>query len=185
MRRSIGRAALGALFVVALTAGLAQAHASLVRSAPAADERLSQAPSQIALFFDEELETQGSRFEIVDGQGRVVAGAEGRVDLTDPEHARLLAEQVPALPDDVYLVRWTALSADGDGVPTEGAFYFYVGAAAPRPSPTPAPALVAAAPVSVSAPAPAPDADTPAGLWVVGGAAMVLMLMGFGLLRRR
>ncbi len=183
MLRSIGRAAFGAFLLVALSVGLARAHASLVRSSPAADERLAQAPAQIALFFDEELDTQGSRFEIVDGQGRVVAGVEGRVDLTDPEHARLLAEQVPALPADAYLVRWTALSTDGDGVLTEGAYYFYVGDAAPRPSPTPAAGPVGAGPVTAaSQPA---EAGLPAGLWVIAGAATVLTLMGFGLLRRR
>lgn len=183
MLRSICRAALGAFLLVVVSVGLARAHASLVRSSPAPDERLGQAPAQIALFFDEELDTQGSRFEIVDGQGRVVAGVEGRVDLTDPEHARLLVEPVPALPDDAYLVRWTALSADGDGVLTEGAYYFYVGAAAARPSPTAAAVPLGASPVTAASPS--AEAGVPAGLWVIAGAATILTLMGFGLLRRR
>jgi methionine-rich copper-binding protein CopC len=165
------------------------AHAELVRSSPSADERLAVSPSTIALFFDEELDAQASRFVVVDVNGRPMAAVEGKVDLTDPEHARLVAEAVPALADGVYTVRWTALSTDGDDAVTEGEFDFIVGNAAPRAKP--AATAAAASPLSVeAAPEAAVAASTaPGSAWlslgIVGAVVVVLAIMAAALARAK
>jgi methionine-rich copper-binding protein CopC len=178
-----------ALLVWAAAAPPARAHADLVSSSPAEGERLAQPPAAILLVFDEELDAQGSQFQVYDAAGQLVPAVSGQVDLTDPEHARLVAESVPALPDGAYIVRWTALSADGDGAVTTGEFVFGVGSGdwplSPAATAAPAPTLAAA----MDAPPAAAPAERPdfawASLGVAGGAACVLTLMAVALLRPR
>jgi copper transport protein len=121
---------LSRLVLICLLLGAARqawAHAALTRSSPAADERLTESPRYVVLFFDEELDTGGSQFQLFDGGYKPVGAPAGRVDLTDLEHARMTLELTAALPDGVYIVRWAALSTDGDGTITEGEFDFIIG----------------------------------------------------------
>lgn len=177
-----------ALLMWAAAAPPAHAHAELVHSSPAADERLAQSPATILLIFDAELDAQGSQFQVYDAAGRPVLPAAGRVDLNDPEHARLVAAGLPALPDGAYTVRWTALSTDGDGAVTTGEFVFGIGAGAwaRGPAATAAPAAAAPAPELQAPPAPAARSDFAwASLGVAGGMVVVLTVMAVALLRPR
>jgi methionine-rich copper-binding protein CopC len=117
-----------AIVLLLITASLTTAHAELIQSAPMANEKLEASPQQITLWFDEELDSQHSLFQVFDGAGRKVSAADGRVDLNDVEHASLIGG-VGALPDGVYTVRWQAVTPDDDGM-TEGQFDFIVGDAA-------------------------------------------------------
>lgn len=131
-KRVLHHAIVLTIFSIFLGAMPAAAHAELVKSTPAAGQRLAAAPARITLWFDEELDTQRSEFQVTDVDGRPVGVPAGRVDLFDPDHASLTAE-APALPDGAYRVRWRVVTIDDDGV-TEGQFDFVIGDAAQLPA---------------------------------------------------
>lgn len=185
MKQRWRRSVLLALGLAVILTGAVSAHGGLVSSSPAAGERLASAPTTITLTFDESLNSEGSRFELFNAENQPV-GVDGRVDLTDPDHARLLAANLAPLADGVYTVRWTALSEDGDGAVTEGYFEFGIGpTAVPRVEsvtvePTEPPSANAAPTVSVEA---------SGGAWlpivIVGGVVLVLAVMALGLTRAK
>ena len=78
--------------------------------------------------------------QVFDINHRQLDNGDGGVDPDDPEHASMVVS-LPALPEGVYLVRWTAVTAvDGDLV--GGVFTFGVaegGVAASQTSSSPAP----------------------------------------------
>lgn len=175
------------VLLAGLAAGPVRAHSELTGSSPAAAEQLAAAPSAIVLLFDEELDPAGSQFALFTESGEPVAGVVGQVDLQDPDHARLIAEPVPALSDGVYFVRWTALSLDGDGEQTSGEFAFSIGAArAPAAlAATAAPALAPPAAVTTASAAPAPADYGWLSAGLAGLFAVVLSVMAVALLRPR
>jgi methionine-rich copper-binding protein CopC len=116
------------LLLAAVT--LVAAHADLIRSEPAANERLAQSPARVTLWFNEELDTAKSAVQIFDVDDAQVDRGDGHVDLNDPDHASMIVT-LPALPEGVYVVRWRAVTIDDDGL-TEGELDFLVGDAAPR-----------------------------------------------------
>jgi methionine-rich copper-binding protein CopC len=187
MRRSIRYFVVYSILLCLVGVKSAQAHAELVRASPGPDERLAESPHQIVLFFDEELDTRVSHFSVYDGQRQPVAAIEGRVDLADPEHARMVAADLPTLPEDVYTVRWMALSTDGDGDVTQGEFDFIIGNAQPRARPASSPTAPAlATPPGGSASGPETEVNgLPFGVLLVAGLALVAAAMGVGLLRSR
>ena len=130
-RRSLRSAVWLAVLLVLSTVLAASAHAELIRSSPQADEHLAAAPAQVVLWFDEELVTHESTLRVFAADGRQVDTRDGYVDLTDPDHASLLAS-LPSLPDGMYSVRWRVVTFDDEGV-TEGEFAFSVGAGARQP----------------------------------------------------
>ncbi len=99
------------------------AHAVLLRSNPAANSVLPQAPVQVELFFTETLEPGLSTIEVFDSSNRVVDAGDVRVDPADPTR---MTVTLHALPDGVYTVTWKALSTV-DGHQTVGSFPFAVG----------------------------------------------------------
>jgi copper transport protein len=122
------------LFVVG-QAGLALAHANLVRSEPVAGAVLSQAPARVLLEFSENLDLNTSSVELTDVKSQVVVKGPGE---TDPASPRMLMLPLPALPDGVYSAVWQARSA-ADGHFTQGSVSFSVGVSAPRASFLPRP----------------------------------------------
>lgn len=183
-------------------------HAEYDHSDPAADAVLAAAPTQVQIWFTQELfRREGTnKLEVYDA-------ADQRVDLDDvaiddDDRTLLRVSLPPSLPHGRYTVRWQALSAE-DGHEGQGEFTFTVGAAAagasaassttvttttpitvdtaaqPTATPTSAPE-----PVTTVAPTPPPTtAATPAprgGLPCLGGAAPLLLVVGaFCLPRRR
>lgn len=115
-----------ALMASALLVALTLAHAELVKSEPENNAVLEQGPEQVIAWFSHELETGLSSIEVFDTQGNQVDSGNGSVDLNDPDHASMFVSLPQPLPDGVYLVRWTAVSA-ADGDTTEGEFSFSVG----------------------------------------------------------
>ena len=121
--RRVAACALLAIAVLAATAGVAGAHASLVTSSPAARGRVKVGPSQAVLVFSEPVEVLNRRdVTVVDGDGvRIDNGAH-----TDVRNSRRIVVGLrgPMVPDS-YTVRFRVVSADSH---TEaGAFVFAVG----------------------------------------------------------
>jgi len=124
----------GFLFLFYLTAQPLWAHASLVRAEPAANATLTQALTEIRLWFTEPLEPTFSRIRLRDSRGVEVVTPPSQVDATDALQMYL---QPGDLPDGLYTVVWQVVSA-ADGHQTAGSFPFTVGEA-PTVAPTTAP----------------------------------------------
>ena len=125
--------ALGVFAALVIFVTGAAAHAQLVRSVPASNAVLAQAPAQIELFFSEAVDPNFTAIKVLNSRAAQVDKQDTRLDPADPTHATVT---LPALTDGVYTVSWRALSA-ADGHVTFGAFPFTVGAAvvgAPAPS---------------------------------------------------
>jgi methionine-rich copper-binding protein CopC len=94
-------------------------------ASPAPGETLVGSPVVVTLRFDEELISESSSIQVVDASGAVVDDGDGGIDLTDPDHATLVAHLSQPLPDGVYTVRYQATVLDGDSTTAE--FQFAVG----------------------------------------------------------
>jgi hypothetical protein len=90
-------------------AALAEAHARLARSEPAASSTLRAAPSEVRLWFTESLEATFSAAHLLDGERRRVDGVDGRVDDGNPA---LLRMTLPALTAGRYTVVYRVVSID-------------------------------------------------------------------------
>jgi len=88
-----------ALTLLALTAF---AHAKLVRSEPAANAHLQQAPKSIQLWFSEELEAQFNTIRVTDPNGKQV----DKDDLSLSEGNKKLQIDLEELAPGVYTVEW-------------------------------------------------------------------------------
>jgi len=102
------------------------AHAKLVRSQPAANGRLKEAPKIVELWFSEELEAQFSTIIVTDQNGRHV----DKNDVSCAEGNKKLQISLEDLQPGTYTVEWKALSTDQHTM--KGKFVFTVeGSAAP------------------------------------------------------
>ncbi|MCE7987725.1 MAG: copper resistance protein CopC [Caldilinea sp. CFX5] len=167
----------------------ALAHADLDRSDPAADALLTTAPTQVQLWFTQELfRRQGqNRIEVYAADGSRQEQGEAAID--DDDRTLLTVALQPDLPPGVYTVRWQAVSSE-DGHESAGEFSFTVAtgdaAAAPvtdaaTPTALPLPAdTVTPTPVATSTPAPtAPQPSTTGtGLPCLGGTAPLVLAVG-------
>jgi methionine-rich copper-binding protein CopC len=105
------------------------AHATLVKSSPAADAVVTEPPRLIQAWFSEEVAVKGSVMRLVDGAEKVLAV--GGVDLKDKDHESMKITP-PVLAPGAYQVRWHAISADDNHV-TEDVFRFSVRPASRTP----------------------------------------------------
>lgn len=124
-------AAGSALLLLGVVAGVAMAHARLVRSTPAADEHVDRPPAELRLEFSEAVTARTSRIELVapDSQRHPLA-LRG-----DSTNARLLIAAVPALPaTGTYRVDWRLVGPDGH--PVTGRYAFTIDSI-PAPPPPP------------------------------------------------
>ena len=98
-----------------------QAHAFLDRADPPVGSTVKTAPSQVRIWFTENLEPAFSRIRVLNGAGQ-------QVDLNDSQadssNAALLRVSVPPLPPGTYKVIWRVLSVDTHI--TEGDFAFRI-----------------------------------------------------------
>lgn len=108
------------LLTLAMPAGLG-AHATMVRSQPAAGATLTTPPGEILLWFSERLEGQFHTVTVTDERGRTIPTRNLRVDTADPTRLTVV---VDPLPPGVYRVRWQVLSRDGHVA--KGAFSFSI-----------------------------------------------------------
>jgi len=118
MRRTIVIAALALAFAAA--AASAWAHAHLQRSVPAAGSTLAAAPSEIRLWFTQDIEPGLSGIEVLNSAGK-------RVDKNDAglgDDRKQLKIALGTIEPGAYQVRWHAVSVDTHR--TEGDFGFTV-----------------------------------------------------------
>ena len=126
MRRRM-LAAVAALAALLLPAGWVEAHAVLVRSAPAARAAVATAPDRVVLWFNERLEPAYSSVSVWSEAGTQVDKKDARVEADDPKR---LAVTLARLAPGAYTVRYRVLSVDGHIV--ESTFAFTVRPPAPR-----------------------------------------------------
>jgi copper transport protein len=123
--RRLMAALLLAMLLTGFPLSAALAHAVIVRSDPPDGSVISKSPPQIRLWFSEAISAQLTQAQVLNVRGEAVpsTGAAG-----DPSHHTLLVVTVPELPDGIYNVVYTALSA-ADGHVTQGHIVFKVSAA--------------------------------------------------------
>jgi hypothetical protein len=105
--------------LVVAAAVWAEAHAKLARSEPASASTLRAAPSEVKLWFTENLEPSFSAAHLLDAQRRRVDAVEGRVDTAD---AALLRMALPPLAAGRYTVVYRVVSVDSHVTAGELAF---------------------------------------------------------------
>ncbi len=118
------------LLVFALPAGVAWAHAELVRASPGPDVVLPTSPSLVHLWFSEDLNGAGSRIAVWDRDRHNVTHGPAHIL---PGHTRQMEVGLKPLPPGSYLVLWTSVSAD-DGHLLRGSYIFSVKHPGPGPS---------------------------------------------------
>ncbi|HEY2862301.1 MAG TPA: copper resistance protein CopC [Casimicrobiaceae bacterium] len=102
-------------------ASAVSAHAFLDHAVPAVGSTVHAPPSQVRLWFTQELEPAFSTVQVSDATGKRVDQGDARVDDRD---ATLLTVSVPALAPGRYRVTWRVLSVDTHA--SEGDFSFNV-----------------------------------------------------------
>jgi methionine-rich copper-binding protein CopC len=112
---------LAPLAALLLFAASGDAHALLVRSAPAARAAVATAPDRVLLWFNERLEPAYSSASVWSAAGTQVDRQDARVESDDPK--RLSVTLAPLSPG-AYTVRYRVLSVDGHIV--ESSFPFTV-----------------------------------------------------------
>ena len=116
-----GVACLFASLLMTMTSSEVGAHAFLDHAAPAVGSVIHGSPSQVSLWFTQELEPAFSTLKVQDRNGNQVDKQDKHVDRANPA---LLQVSVPQLSPGRYRVVWRALSVDTHV--TEGDFTFDV-----------------------------------------------------------
>jgi len=97
----------------------AQAHAFLDHAVPAVGSTVVTAPSQVVMFFTQDLEPAFTGATIADANGQPIATAAAAVN---PQNKAELVLNLPKLAAGHYKISWHALSVDTHR--TEGSFGF-------------------------------------------------------------
>ncbi len=111
-----------ALLTVLAPAQVASAHAILLTSEPAPSAVLDQSPREIALFFNEAVDTVFGRVRILDSSGNVVQIIK---PIRDPATHTIVRAPLLLLAEGTYVVIWRVASADSH--PVQGSFTFQIG----------------------------------------------------------
>jgi methionine-rich copper-binding protein CopC len=119
-----------AVAVLALPAVVA-AHAELVSSDPAAGAKLDTAPSEVTLTFSNEIDPDGSSFEVTDFDGAVVG--KGQIDLNVADR-NVMRGDVTITEPGIYTVSWTSVALDGDKLHGTFSFGYTTGQTIPQPT---------------------------------------------------
>ena len=118
--------------------GLAVAHAPYKSSTPSPGQTLATSPAAVVVFFEEEIGS-GSTGSVTNASGTTVSSG-AAIDPND--RTKLTITLGPSLPNGVYKVSWTSISAD-DNDELDGSFFFGVGVPAPSTATAPNPAGIA------------------------------------------
>ncbi len=97
----------------------AWAHARLVKSIPAKQAVLAQAPTQIQLWFNEPLEARFSQVSVWNAAGQQVH--KGAIQ-GDPQDTKKLIIPLPALDMGLYTVKYRVLSVDSHLIENQFSF---------------------------------------------------------------
>ena len=113
----------------------AQAHAFLDHADPKVGSTVDTLPSEVRIWFTEEIEAAFSSVEVLDGDGKQVDNKDYHLD---SKNKKLAIVSLPALPVGTYKVVWQVISTDTHK--TQGNFTFTVkvtkAGAATHPSPS-------------------------------------------------
>lgn len=123
---AISRLSLALLLVglmALITASGAAAHATLARSEPADGAVLPKAPTELRLWFTEDISPRFRSVEVSDLAGRAV---EVSLDPAKPDQPELLSTRLPRLRNGTYSISWKVLS-DEDGHFRQGLLVFGLG----------------------------------------------------------
>ncbi|HEY7413735.1 MAG TPA: copper resistance protein CopC, partial [Ktedonobacteraceae bacterium] len=112
-----------AIGLIFLLPGTSQAQAILLRSDPAQDAALLTAPSDVRMWFSENLNPVTSSARVVNSKNQRVDVNGSIVIPTNPQEMDISLQ--PSLPPGVYVVVWRTQSAD-DGYVLSGSFPFRV-----------------------------------------------------------
>src|SRR5574341_2579851 len=90
---------------ISLVAATAWAHASLVRAHPAPNASLIRSPATVQVWFNEELDTHGSKLTVWDEKGEQVDRGDSKVSL---DNRAFMEVGLKPLPPGRYTVKWRA-----------------------------------------------------------------------------
>ncbi len=124
LRKLLARLALVivALLTVLAPAQIASAHAILLTSEPAPSAVLDQSPTEIALFFNEFVDTVFGKVRILNSSGNVVQTVK---PVHDASNQSIVRAPISPLEPGTYVVVWRVASADSH--PVQGSFAFQIG----------------------------------------------------------
>jgi methionine-rich copper-binding protein CopC len=131
----------GAIIALAMllhVASIASAHAEPERASPPINGVVPTAPSQVEIWFSEEVKTEGTTIQVIGPGGIQVDQGDSKVDLQDPDRKHVTVSLRPGLGAGTYTVQWVSVSS-ADGDEARGGYVFYVGAASPVASPAATP----------------------------------------------
>jgi copper transport protein len=118
------------IFLLAAPGLAVLAHANLVRSNPPAGSILTQAPDDMIMEFNEQLDPSLTRAILLDTNSQVLSDGPGEID---PDNPKILVLPLPPLDPGTYTVKWLARS-QVDGHNTTGTVGFSVGNSSPPAS---------------------------------------------------
>ena len=110
LKRLAGAGMLAIVMSVGLPSGTALAHAMLVKAEPARRAALTRAPSQVRLWFNEEIEKDYASLAVQDAAKATVTEIKPHVAADDPKSIVL---PLPELEAGKYTVKFRVLSVDG------------------------------------------------------------------------
>jgi methionine-rich copper-binding protein CopC len=110
MRISIHMRATVVLIAVLGATGVAGAHAFLDHAAPAVGAQVGSAPTEVKIWFTEEVEEALSSVQVLDAAGNVIDKKDCH---RDPKDKKLLIVSLPdKLPEGTYKIVWKVVSTD-------------------------------------------------------------------------
>jgi methionine-rich copper-binding protein CopC len=127
LKRLAGAGMLAIVMSVGLPSGTALAHAMLVKAEPARRAALTRAPSQVRLWFNEEIEQDYASLAVQDAAKATVTEIKPHVAADDPKSIVL---PLPELEAGKYTVKFRVLSVDGHVV--DSSYDFTVKSKAPQ-----------------------------------------------------
>jgi copper transport protein len=117
------------LAVPALAPATAWAHATLLRTSPAAGTRITSPPRELTLTFDQQVRPIAGGTSVTDASGNSVTAGAAHSSSTDVDTVVIPVR--PGLPDGDYTVRWRIVSTDGHLI--SGVYAIGIGAGRPPP----------------------------------------------------
>ena len=127
LKRLAGAGMLAIVMAIGLHSGTALAHAMLVKAEPARRAALTKAPSQVRLWFNEEIEKDYASLAVQDAAKATVTEIKPHVAADDPKSIVL---PLPELEAGKYTVKFRVLSVDGHVV--DSSYDFTVKSKAPQ-----------------------------------------------------
>ena len=110
-----------AVLVMFVFQQVAQAHAFLDHAEPRVGSTVSDSPTEVKIWFTEEVEPAFSVIQVKDDKGSEVDSSDTHVD---PSNQKLLIVSVPKLSPGKYSVTWKVVASDTHH--TQGTFSFTV-----------------------------------------------------------